>query len=271
MDRADVAILISLASAFVTAGGLFWQVMLYRLSGARLNVALRPCLVDEYDTIFRGPSRGWPKTTPAGFFPSSRWTIELAEVTVTNVGRAPISVENVSLDIGRWPRRLFGRWTVAGVPVSLSKGIRENHCRLEPGDSVTAYLDVWRAIQMARTLRPRVVVRASAQPVGRRAKRSLWIQRWTVETGMRSLHPKVDDSPERQAYRELWRSFRLNDETASATSLGWAAAHSELKKGGDVDDVMNAILRVVGQDRIDVALDAAQKTHDVYNQPTDAT
>lgn len=100
---AIAALILSITSACITLGGLVWQFTLYRLSGARLRV----------DLLFhyRGESRAIVQTAGGKrkAFSDPQFEdhslddlgIEAVRVRVTNVGRTPVSVDDIALDVGR--------------------------------------------------------------------------------------------------------------------------------------------------------------------------
>ncbi len=73
MERADWALVISVTSASLSLGALVWQLVLYRLSGARLDVRLIPALVDSTGLIVQGPQSGWTPDRPLGEGSAPGW------------------------------------------------------------------------------------------------------------------------------------------------------------------------------------------------------
>ncbi|MGH2730269.1 MAG: hypothetical protein ACRDJI_06615, partial [Actinomycetota bacterium] len=57
-------LIISIVSASFVAGGVIWQLALYRLAGARLEVRLTPAVVTATGGVIRGPQRGWGRRVP---------------------------------------------------------------------------------------------------------------------------------------------------------------------------------------------------------------
>ena len=209
------ALVVSLCSAAVTLSGLAWQLWLYRLQGARLKVQL----VFSYRTDFgltmayhgrlkKLSWERWHRENNAGL------GIEYAQVRVTNVGRTAVSVENVSLDLGRdrWWRR--GRRTVIPkefVDPSSDTTKRPNPppYRLEPGANVTQSYMVWPGLGNPEPFKHRrfrrLVVRGSAQAVGRRATRSRRRLAWHFRRRDMSAFSDVTVVPSKvRVYRALW-------------------------------------------------------------------
>jgi len=63
--RANIALMVAAGSALISLTGLFWQVALYRLSGARVAVRLLPAIITEAGHLVRGPAKGWKSTPPS--------------------------------------------------------------------------------------------------------------------------------------------------------------------------------------------------------------
>jgi hypothetical protein len=176
---------VSVAAFVVALTGLAWQLWLFRLSGARLQVRLMAAffLVDG-SMLFQSPVSGWPKGGPApriqtlvGKLPA----VHLAVVEVINVGRSPVSVSQVALDFGPikvW--RPWDRWYYSTplVPLLHGKAAAERDVyepiRLEAGEQYTAIM----FIGYPEPSHLPKSVRATARPAGRRARRSSWRHRW---------------------------------------------------------------------------------------------
>ena len=96
--------MIAFSALIVSIGGAVTTFVLYWLSGARLKVQMvfgyrdqvgKTVTYPTFPTRKRRPS--W-KTFEQHALPLG---IEYAVVRVTNIGRTPVSVENISLDLGR--------------------------------------------------------------------------------------------------------------------------------------------------------------------------
>jgi hypothetical protein len=97
----DLALIVSICSATFTGGGLVAQYLLYRFNGARLKVQLVFCFRTDWGLTMSctGPRRRisferWREGRNIGL------GIEYAKVRVTNIGRTPVSVEDISFDTG---------------------------------------------------------------------------------------------------------------------------------------------------------------------------
>lgn len=247
MKHEDIAIIISTVSAAITTGGLIWQITLYRLSGARLHVTLIPCILDSAGTIFRGPAKGWTGSGPQFLAQLGKWNIELAEVSVTNIGRTPVSVHNIALDFGRV--HPCGRHTIQGTPLEFHGSSSENKHRLEPGDAVSVLFDLSQVVKSVRRSRSgKVVIRGTAQPVGRTPRRSSWSRRWKLGSDVdveAMLRPKETITPELRAYRALWRGLQYNQNLKEYIQLTWFAVLPKLKSGVTPDEVADALSGVL--------------------------
>lgn len=247
MTREDLAIAISIASAAITTGGLLWQLILYRLSGARLHVTLTPCVLDSSGGLLRGPAKGWVYPEPQFFTPASKWNIELADVTVTNIGRTAVSVSNVALDFGRLHRWRRWRHTIQGTPLDLHESNTENKHRLEPGDSVRVLFDLWQVVESARKSHPKAIaVRGTAQTVGRRARRSSWRLRWKLANSVEAMRRPEAITPELRAYRALWRNMRNDPERKEHIQLAWFTILPKLNDGVTVNEIEGALRGILG-------------------------
>lgn len=192
---AIVALVVSICSASVTLGGLVWQLVLYRLQGARLKVQM----LFRYQTghgmtVTVSETRRRHTWQRANSEYELHWDgIEYALVRVTNIGRTAVSVEGISFDLGRthWYRR--GRSTVTPIEFndpsdenSKPSGLTEPR-RLDPGANVSVGLHLWPALAdpklRAHRGRRRLVVRATAQAVGRRPTRSARRYAWRFRAG----------------------------------------------------------------------------------------
>jgi len=138
-------------SAAVTLGGLAWQLVLYRLQGARLKVQLLFCYRGDdgsTTTIAEGrKAPSWDKMNEK--LQLGALGIEYARIRVTNVGRTPVSVESIGLDVGRY--RLLGKGRYSVTPRQFrdhfAKDWKEVDTRepqrLEPGSNISVPLHIW--------------------------------------------------------------------------------------------------------------------------------
>jgi hypothetical protein len=105
---AIAALVVSISAAVIALGGLVWQLFLYWLSGARLKVSLVFGYLGADGNAVRYPgvraSRKPPSWSANFLGHASDLGIEYAEVRVTNIGRAPVSVEGICFDLGRCSR-----------------------------------------------------------------------------------------------------------------------------------------------------------------------
>jgi hypothetical protein len=243
----DLALRVAIASAGFSAGALVWQLCLYRLSGARLIVRLLPVVQDAALVVGTGPDRGWERVRDH-LSTLEECAIDLAEVRVTNVGRSPVSVSDLSLDFGRAARWRKGRMTMRGFPVALLDGTTETVIRLDAGSTTSQYFDLWTLVDAMREKKPgkTIDVRASAVPAGRRPQRSRRRARWRFEPGRRSLRPDYPETSAVRAYRELWRLNRADEGRASFTSTVWSVIYAGLKRGDSVDLIAEQVESVLG-------------------------
>lgn len=214
VETAQIALIVSVVSACVTLGGLVWQFMLYRLSGSRLKVRLRPGFLDHQNTIYRGKGRsGLPANQHLFDGGISQFGVELALIQVTNIGRVAVSVEDVSLDLGRMTWWKLWRRSIAGIPVQAHEGHDKNSARLEPGASVTVIYPLWALVKGTKHAADRrsLTVRGTATPTGRRARLSPRRHSWRIPRNMNSLFPDFQLTPDVRAYRMLWHMTSEKD------------------------------------------------------------
>lgn len=250
MERADWALVVAGVSAMFTLGGLIWQFLLYRLSGARIIVRLTPVILTIDHIVVRGHEKGFGYTPipPEITKNLGEWTVDLAKVQVTNVGRTAVSVDDISLDVSRpWPRWSRGRHTVRGHPVKSDGCSTEERERLEPGDTVCVMFDVWPLIEGLQGRDADIVtVRGSAHPAGRRPRRSPWRRRWRLPMEQRSFIDKAKPAPMLMAYQELWRSLRWDEEQLASLQFTWVRLRQQLETDPSLDPVVASLQESLG-------------------------
>lgn len=215
MATATTALVVSITSACITLGGLIWNLALYRLSGARLRVQAVLEFHNEYGhtQAVTGTRRmtwddfiaGRPgEPTPLG--------IEAVRVRVTNVGRSPVSVDNIALDIGRSSRWRRGRssvvpWSFRNIDASepeLNKPT-SGPARLEAGDTTSRVYHLWPLVEHHADRDGETVIRGTATAAGRRPTLSRRKFAWKFTTGDESWFLDYVMTPDVRVYRELWR------------------------------------------------------------------
>lgn len=257
MSTAELAVLISIVSATFTGSGLIWQLVLYRLSGARLDVRLLPAALDINGDILHGPERGWRKSSIPEGISISKWRVELAEVRLTNIGRTPISVSDICLDFGHFYSWRFGRHTIRGVPIAAHSSFTDDIVRLEAGATVTVFFDLWRLAAHAGKQRgvEALPVRASARPAGRRPTRSSWWRRWVIPIGRGSFICGELAEPAVRAYNVLWRGLQHSEESKSSISVAWYPLLSTLENDPSEAAVQKSLESTLGPGRATLALE----------------
>ncbi len=243
MDSGDWALVIAGISLAVS-------ITQYRLSGARLTVRLAPVALTPSGTAIRGPDAGWTSELPEGFpLPEYQVWSDLAVVVVTNVGRSPISVSQVGLDIGAptwW--KPWNRHFVTGEPVPVIRGLTEaEDVRIESGQAVRVYLDLWGLVGGLRRRRPEeaVILRGTAQAAGKRwPTLSARRKRWRISHDTVSLWPFTDHTAEVAAYQELWRRLLWMAEDSSP-DLYWPIVRDALRAGGGKDEIETKLREVL--------------------------
>lgn len=268
ISTANWALLISIVSAAVTATGLFWQFVLYRLSGPRLAVRLRPALLEDTGTLYHGPERGWGNVDPPEFR-IGPWVIDLVRIQVVNVGRAPVAVSEIGIDISRTRRSGRKRSTLRGFPVLVAQGTKEEVVKLDPGDTLWTYFDLWTLTEHARERIPgrSITMRATAAPAGRRIRRSPWRTRWSIPPTGEVFRQHIERPPEaeRRAFHALWHWLRSVDQEHEAfLSPWWRAIHPMLVEGKSLEDI-DELLKNTWGGIADTSMIAYQ-VHDAYTK-----
>lgn len=216
METATAALVVAITSAGIALTGLAWQLTLYRLSGARLDVRLIPAVLTAHGHILRGPDRGWRKDLTDNL--SARLEdgyVDLAQIQVVNIGRTAVSVSDICLDFGRATLRPRSRHTISGRPVPVHGGVEDAPSyRLEAGSTATLLMVVLPLVEHERRAFPRSrSVRASARPAGRRPVRSAWRCRWKISKGRKVGWPFAEQTPDLDAFREVFRVVYPRDVT----------------------------------------------------------
>ncbi len=226
MDKADLAIAISVLSFAVAAGGQVWQILAHLWTGPKVEVRLIPKIAQGWGTILTGPDQGWGTAPGALSTKIDPLRIELACVRVTNTGRTSISISDVELDFGRlrwWSRR--SRYSAASHQLELADGVEDRVIRLEPGEFRHVVFELWTLVKSARIVcRDPIKIRASARPAGGKQKRSSRRRQWVIAADQYSFVPssRLDDdlgAAEAAAYRALW--LLLNHDEASPMTIDY--------------------------------------------------
>ena len=146
MSSTAIAVTVSIASACISLVGLLWNLTLFRLSGARLQVRLTPAAFTAQGNLMRGPDGGWRKPIPESMAKAvdDNPYVDLAIIKVTNIGRSPVSVSEISLDFGRSGWRPGSRHTVGGVPIPV------HECRKFRGQRRRSGKEDLRAVKIRR-------------------------------------------------------------------------------------------------------------------------
>lgn len=252
MTPAAVALTVAIASVCISLAGLAWNLTLYRLSGARLNVRLIPAMLTAQGTMMRGPDKGWRTSIPDEFADGvdRELFVDLAIIKVTNVGRAPVSVSDISLDFGRSGWRPWWRHTISGTPIPIHEcSAVDGDVRLEAGASVSVAIDSRPLIDhgLSRTSKGKRSIRATATAAGRRPTRSAWRRRWTHRNLSKRYYP-AESTPEREAFVEVFRAVYPHN--PAKIYQVWAATTALLLGDADADAtaIANEVAEVLGLD-----------------------
>lgn len=281
MVTATTALIVSITSACITLGGLIWQFTLYRLSGARLRVEL----------LFHYRGEGHAVVQTAGGRRRSRTDprfkdhspdllgIEAVRVRVTNVGRSPVSVDEIALDVGpsRWNRLRRRSLT---PPTFRDKDSKHSELhelsapdgphRLEAGDVTSRVFRLWPSLgeELERRGGEVVTVRGTARMAGRRrARLSPRRFAWTFHRGEETWFLDDEVTPEQQVYRVLWR--RSLDEGVGERPLQMRhIVMRQLRSGASADDICATLQLMDDEGEF---MTVAREVHGAFHKGTTET
>jgi hypothetical protein len=258
LDKASIALIVSITSASVSLLALGWQLTLYRLSGARLRVQL---VFEFHDALvttrsLTGTRRGsWPSVMVDSSTPAdNRFGIECVRVRVTNVGRAAVSVEHIALDVGRTHRWQRGRKTYVpwvfhdpnATDSNGSQGASPDHVRLEAGAVTSQVFHLWPIVSVETAkLRDgeKVTIRGTARAAGRRPTLSPRRVAWRFRRGDESWFTECNVTPEMRVYRALWKAS-YSDYVGGLPLLMHRQVSEKLSEGAtpkDIEEYLNSL------------------------------
>jgi hypothetical protein len=278
---AIAALVVSISSAVIALGGLGWQLFLYWLSGARLKVSLVFGYLGADGNAVRYPGARASRKPPSWSVNfgghASDLGIEYAEVRVTNIGRAPVSVEDICLDLGR-----CSRWSVKRNSItptlfydprrakdSDDRGIDPTaQHRLEPGANVTVAFNLWPVMaqhQLGNAAAP-VTIRGSATAVGRRRTRSKRRYAWKLPKGATTRFSDRPPTPELLVYRQLW-NHSYNEAIGDALLIAHPEIINRLQQGDGLQEI-EAYLNTLLSDPEQALLTSmiAHQVHSIYHR-----
>lgn len=257
-DGGVSATTVAALSLAVSVTSLLWNLSLYRLSGARLEVRLIPAAFGVGGALFRGPDAGWRAGPPAEFADRMTDYVDLAILKVTNVGRSPVSVTDLALDFGRTSWRPAWRHTMAGTPVVVADcKDYDGEVRLEAGQSFSVAYDHEPMVEYMtapeRSGRPRRSVRATGRAAGRRPTRSSWRKRWRIGRGQ-SIYLPGDRPADHDAFVEVFRvAYRhgIDKVYGAWVAVGSLWLHS---RTFDVSDIARELREAIGLEAGDLSV-----------------
>ena len=195
---------VALAVSLAVAG---WQVLQYVLEGGRVRVRMQPGLLTDYILYTSSTWRDVHDKSKG----EGGWPVEVAVINIENLGRTPVTISQVSLDLGRPRRWKRARHTISPRPIKGPQATLKGTARLEPFDSQTFIFDIWgcltpsRGLDKKKTPKFPLRVRAACHVAGkRRMRRSPWRTGWPVQPGQRVFVPELVEIG-LMTYRALWR------------------------------------------------------------------
>lgn len=128
----DTALIVACSSLVLAAASLGWQVATWHMDGRRVRVALLHGLVSG-GGVYSGKveARGHPRDLKPLYRQGIRGT-EVIGVAVTNVGRAPVRIDRISIALAEGG--------MSYVPINETIGPALPH-RLPPGETESWYAE----------------------------------------------------------------------------------------------------------------------------------
>lgn len=198
----------ALAALGLSLALLAWEIWKFAREGGRARVRLvRGIFDDDMLLASKIPANEEQLLGQVG-----RFSYEVAIIEITNPGRTPMTVEQVSLDYGpySWKPWKKGRKTASFYPVRFNASMKETRTRIDGLDSATCIFDASHALQ--RLLRKhgskKLRVRAEVRVAGRRPRRSSRRSAWVYKPGDRPwVFGRSTFDLSREIYRLLaWRA-----------------------------------------------------------------
>jgi hypothetical protein len=223
---------------------IIWEIIKFRREGAWVRVTLRPGLYDR--NSLRTTGTRMSEESPVLARRGMRFDVEVAVIEVENRGRTPVTVRNVSLDLGRTRRWHTGRRTVSFRLIEFEGSQEKTRVRIDAFDSATFIFDACQAISVAVEENPAgVTIRASADIAGRRAVRSPRRRAWRFAKADRPWLYEIETFDlARQVYRFLIARCR-GDHLAELRLPDFAMKVAEQVEAGSVPerDQLEALIR----------------------------
>jgi hypothetical protein len=210
----------------VSASSFLWQVTTFRLSGSRIRIRLRPAffMYNGTTVTFDHARRGWPASLRAeeiALF-DQQVGIEMARITVANLGRTVVHVGDLGIDFGRVkPGRRKSSLVMSLPPLALNNGLANGDpIRLEPGQSANIYVAIRNTVGWAgqKVHRTSLLMRGSASVAGFRSIRSRRRLSWRVECS-EAAFPHVKDGKPNQIFREIVSAWPTSDASGIAEAF----------------------------------------------------
>ncbi len=189
----SVTLVVALAGLVISSTSLTWQVLNYRLTGARLRCEFHLGTHDgaERPSWQIAPADTW-RAIPESHFRRDLIN-ENALIIVRNIGRVAVTVQPPQLDVGVLP--VFGR-SRFGIAMLMPDGFGgklanepSGPTRLDPGGVAAWRLDFWEIIGQARRADPTGTfqVRAAVEDAADRVHYSSSRNSLTVDPTMKSI------------------------------------------------------------------------------------
>lgn len=264
-----LSLIISLLSFAAALGALVWQFAKHFLDGGRVRVYLNTAIWEPEVMLATNRSgRFHLKGDQAAQAVVRGRALEVAQLVVENPGRIPVTVYSPGLSFsGHGKRRhsvvprMFGTDGAYGPDDALTDTV----VRIEPYGRVTFLLDFWSVMPGISEDTPKgeVVVRGQVDVAGkRRPRRSSWLRRWKIRSGM---YTAIEGSPDFTPFAVVWgvmfRHLPTYEEVKRDTHANAGRIVTRGMAGFLLDEVMSGFDERPEKELFKDTLDAAAQAH----------
>lgn len=264
-----LSLIISLLSFAAALGALAWQLAKHFLDGGRVRLYLNTAIWEPEVMLATNRSgRFLLKDDQAAQAVIRGRALEVAQLVVENPGRTPVTVYSPGLAFSGHGRRkhsvvprMFGTDGAFGPDDALTDKV----VRIEPYGRVTFLLDLWSIMPRALENSPKgqVVVRGQVDVAGkRRPRKSSWLRRWKIRSGM---YTAIEGSPDLTPFAVVWgvmfRHLPTYEEAKRDTHPNAGRRVTRGMAGFLLDEVMSGFEQRPVKERFEDALNAAAKEH----------
>lgn len=267
-----LTLVISLLSFAAALAALIWQFAKHVLDGGRVRVYLNAAIWEpDFMLATNRSGRLLLKDDQSARAVVRGRALEVAQLVVENPGRIPVTVYWVYSPglafSGHGKKshsmvpRMFGTDGAYGPDDALTDSV----VRIEPYGRVTFLLDFWSVMPgiVEDTPKGEVVVRGQVEVAGkRRSRRSSWLRRWKIRSGM---YTAIEGSPDFTPFAVVWgvmfRHLPTYEEVKRDTHANTGRIVTREMVGFLLDEVMSGFDERPEKELLKDALDAAAQAH----------